>query len=117
MEPMEAPPPGVDRLIDLVTNAALSQVVAVAAELGIPDILGEGSRSINELAELTRSDARAVRRLLQALTACELVRECNDGNYSLTSLGTLIRLDEPCGLRASLLWWGKYRWKAWGHLL
>ena len=114
---MESEPAGIDRFLDLLTSAAISQAVAVAAELGIADELSDEGRSVDELARLTRCHPPALYRLMRALAAFELVREGADRTFSLAPLGRLMRRDASDGFRATLLWWGKYRWKAWAHLL
>jgi hypothetical protein len=114
---MESASDGVDRLIDLVTNAAISQAVAVAVELGIADALGDDWKSVDELAGLTHCHPPSLLRLMCALAAFGLVNEGADGKFSLTPLGRLIRSDASHGFRANLLWWGKYRWRVWANLL
>lgn len=113
---METDPVGVDRLVDLLTSGAMSQAVAVAAELGIADVLGDGDKTVDELALLTQCDAPALLRLMRALIAIELVTESSNDRFSLAPLGKLIRRSAPDGLHGAFLWWGKYRWKAWAHL-
>jgi len=108
---------GVERLSDLLTSAAISQAVAVAAELGIADVLADGCKSVDELAERTGCHVSSLHRLMRALAAFELVNEGADGSFSLAPLGMLIQRDASTGLRGRILWWGKYRWKVWAHLL
>jgi hypothetical protein len=114
---MKSTSDGVDRLVDLVTSAAISQAVSVAAELGIADILGDDCKSVDELAGLTNSHPPSLLRLMRALAAFGLVNEVTDAKFSLAPLGRLIRRDASHGFRDSLLWWGKYRWRVWADLL
>jgi hypothetical protein len=103
--------------MDLVTTAAISQAVSVAAELGIADALCGECKSVDELAELTRCHAPSLHRLMWALAASGFAAEDGEGKFSLAPLGRLIGRNAYRGFANNLLWWGKYRWKAWADLL
>jgi hypothetical protein len=50
-----------------------SRALTVAAELGIADLLRDGSRSVEDLAAATRTDHAALYRLLRALASIGLL--------------------------------------------
>ena len=79
----------------LVNTYQLSQAIHVAAVLGIADLLADGSRSSDELAETTQTNPRALYRLLRALAAFGLFHEDEDHRFSLTELGDHLRSDAP----------------------
>jgi hypothetical protein len=79
----------------LVNSYQLSQAIHVAAVLGIADLLTDGPRSSDELAEATKTDPRALYRLLRALAAFGLFQEDDDSRFSLTELGDALRTDDP----------------------
>src|SRR5665213_2106234 len=83
----------------LVTGFYLTQAVAVAAELGLADLLREGPKSGADLARATTTDAQALHRLLRALAACEVVDEAEPGLFALTPLGAWLRSDIAGSLR------------------
>jgi O-methyltransferase domain/Dimerisation domain len=79
----------------LVNSYQLSQAIHVAAVLGIADLLADGPRSSDELAEATKTSPRALYRLLRALAAFGLFREEGERRFSLTELGDALRSDAP----------------------
>jgi hypothetical protein len=79
----------------LVNSYQLSQAIHVAAVLGISDLLAVGPRSSDDLAAATETDARALYRLLRALSAFGLFHEDDERRFSLTELGDALRSDAP----------------------
>jgi hypothetical protein len=79
----------------LVNSYQLSQAIHVAAVLGIADLLADGPRSSDELAEETGTNSRALYRLLRALAAFGLFHEDDERRFSLTELGDALRSDAP----------------------
>ncbi len=56
-----------ERLLTLVRGYRISQAVYVATRLGIPDLLADGPREIDELVHATGSHPPSLRRVLLAL--------------------------------------------------
>jgi O-methyltransferase domain/Dimerisation domain len=79
----------------LVNSYQLSQAIHVAAVLGIADLLADGPRTSDDLAQATGSDPRALYRLLRALAAFGLFHEDDGRRFSLTDLGDALRSDAP----------------------
>jgi hypothetical protein len=79
----------------LVNSYQLSQAIHVAAVLGIADLLADGPRSSDELASATKTDPRALYRLLRALASFGLFHEDDQRRFSLTDLGDPLRTDAP----------------------
>src|SRR4029077_7133276 len=79
----------------LVNSYQVSQAIHVAAILGIADLLAEGQRSSDELAEVTGTNPRALYRLLRALAAFGVFYEDDNRMFSLTELGEPLRNDVP----------------------
>ena len=105
-----------DRLMSLVASAAISQAMAVAAELGVADLLADGPKMAAELARATGCHEPSLQRLMRALVSADLCDEREDGSFALTAMGSLLRSDADNGLGAWVTWWGKYRWPVWGNL-
>jgi hypothetical protein len=96
----------------------LSQLVHVAAQLNIGDLLASGPRTIEELAQATNTHEPSLKRLLRALAAVGVVSEEADGRLSLTSTGVPLRSDVPGSLRDTLRFVvGPWLWRSWGELL
>jgi O-methyltransferase len=56
----------------------------VAVRLGIPDLVGNGSKGVAELAEATHADENALYRLLRCLILLGIIAEPSPGFYSRT---------------------------------
>jgi hypothetical protein len=99
-----------------VINAyQVSQALHVAATLRIADRLGEGARSVEELAAETDTHAPSLYRLLRALASVGVFHEDDHRRFSLTPLGDELRSD---GLGAWAEFVGRpHHWQAWGALL
>jgi SAM-dependent methyltransferase len=107
----------IERLVCFVNGGAMSQAVSVAAELGIADMLAGGAKSADQLSQAAGCDASSLRRLLRALASADLCEEHDDGSFSLTAAGGLLRDDAADSLRHWAIWWGQHLWSEWGNLL
>jgi hypothetical protein len=104
-------------LMRLVSGFQVSQAISVAAELGIADLLGDGSRDADELAATTGSHPRSLYRLLRALAGVGVFREDADGRFALTPLGDGLRSDATGSVAALAVFFGQPDyWQAWGDL-
>jgi hypothetical protein len=101
-----------------MTNAfQVSQAIYVAATLGIADLLEDGPKGTEELAEATGTHAPTLRRLLRALASVGVFVE-TEGRFGLTPLGEYLRTDAPGSLRDFVRLIGQQSfWSSWGHLL
>ncbi|HEX2499958.1 MAG TPA: methyltransferase [Methylomirabilota bacterium] len=105
------------RLRSLITGYEASQVIYVAARLGVADLLGEEPRTAEELAEALHVDAGALQRVLHALAALGLLAHLGESRYALTGSGGRLRAGVPGSLRAVALLSGERSYRAWGGLL
>ena len=102
----------------LTNGYQVSQAIHVAATLGLADLLGDGTRSSDELAEATGADADALYRLLRALASVGVLNEHDDRRFALTPLGEYLRSDTVGSLQDWAAFVGRpYHWDAWGSLL
>jgi O-methyltransferase domain/Dimerisation domain len=65
----------------------------VAAKLKLPDLLANGSRSSEDLADTLKAHAPTLRRLLRGLVALGIFSEEAGGRFQLTGLGTQLQSD------------------------
>lgn len=80
-----------------------TQLLYVAAKLGIADALAGGPRTGAQLAEAVGADAAALTRVLRGLAVEEVVDELPGGRFALTPMGaTLHALEGPIIARAEL---------------
>ena len=106
-----------DQLSRMIMGGRIAQIIAVAAELGIPDRLKDGPRTSDELAVATSTHAPSLHRLMQALAALGLVNVETAG-FALTPLGSVLRSDRPERLDLFARYAGHDAvWRTWGHLL
>jgi hypothetical protein len=95
-----------------------ARAVFAMAHLGLADLLGEGDRSVGELAAATSTHAGALFRLLRALGCCGLTRETEPQRFALTTLGAALKTGAPGAARATVLTLaGDWQWKAWENFL
>lgn len=88
------------RLMEMMFGFALSRSIAVAAQLGVADLLKDGPKSADELAQAVGAHPRALYRLLRALAGAGVFAEGADARFNLTPLSELLRSDAPESLRA-----------------
>jgi len=105
-----------DTLGSMLTDGQQAQVLIVAAQLGIADLLAEGPRRAEELAATTGTHPRALYRLLRALTGLGVLSILDDGCFALTPLAEPLRNDVPGSLRA-LAQYFAVEMQAWSALL
>jgi SAM-dependent methyltransferase len=80
----------------------VSRALALAARLRLADGLAQGPRSADELAAATATHAPSLRRVMRLLASVGVFEEGEDGRFSLTPLGDLLREDAPGSMRASV---------------
>ncbi len=112
----ESEPSPRDQLSRLITGYFASQAVYVAAELGLADLLADGPRKVEELADATGTLPRSLYRLLRALASLGVFAEGEDRKFSLTPMADLLRGDVPGSQRATARMMGGF-YRAWGDLL
>lgn len=101
----------------LIDGYQVSQAIHAAAVLGIADMLVDGARGSDELAELAGVHSGSLYRVLRALASVGVLRELDGRRFELAPLGELLRSDAP----NSLAGWAAYigrpaHWQAWGDL-
>jgi hypothetical protein len=119
-------PPEPPRLTDdsaaalrqLIMGFRATQLVAVAARLGVADRLARGPRTARELAADVDAHPEALHRLLRALASLGVFAETADGAFALTPLAEPLRADAAGSLRATAVLYGdEWLWRAYGRLL
>jgi len=112
---MTPDPPSV---LQLVIDYPAAQIVHVAVQLDLADLLGNGPRSVADLVAATGAHAPALARLLRALAALGIVVQGADGRIALTPRGEALRRDAPGSVRDQVLFLaGDWFWRSWGELL
>ena len=106
-----------DRLRRMILGYQISQCLHVAAKLGIADLLEEGPKPVDELAQVTGTHPDALARFLRALACQGVFAVDKQGRISGTPIAMLLRSARPQSLRlAAIYWCERWMWEPWGHL-
>lgn len=98
-------------------NYNTTQMVHVAARLGIAELLAAGPRPVAELATAAGAHPGALYRLLRALSHVGVFAEEPGRRFRLTPMANLLRAEVAGSLRAFALSYGEpWWWQAWGRL-
>ena len=103
--------------MNLTAGKWVSQAIAVAAELGIADLLRDGTKTAAQIAQLANASEDSVYRLLRTLGSVGLFAETGNRKFRLTPLGRLLRTDSSPALGAYARFVGhKSAWLPWADL-
>jgi len=116
-DPVGTPDDAIAAVQALIAGAQNTQLVYVAAKLGLADALREGPRNADAIAAELGVNSLALRRLLRGLVNRGLVTEERAETFSLTALGQCLRSDAPGALREHAIRSGEIGYPAWGSLL
>lgn len=98
----------------LVDGFRVTQTIYAAVELGIPELLADAERDVDDLAAASGADASALYRLLRALASLGVLHETDGRRFSLTELGRPLRSDVPGSLHGWVRLSGRdYIWRSW----
>src|SRR5438046_7204855 len=104
-------------LMNLTAGKWVSQAIAVAAELGIADVLKDGPRTAADIARAANASEDGVYRLRRALASVGLFAETENRKFRLTLLGRLLRTDSSQALGGYARFVGdQSTWRPWGEL-
>jgi hypothetical protein len=94
-----------------------SQLVFVAAKLGIADVLVDGPLTAEEIASRVGAHAPYLKRTLRALASLGIFAADPHDRFHLNRLSQTLRSDHPESLRNfALMMVDDYNWSAWGAL-
>src|SRR5262249_20532499 len=101
----------------LIIGYWISQLVQVAAKLGLADKIGKGSKSVAELSTEVGAKPEALARVLRALASVGVFKETKGGRFAATPLSDTLRSDAPMSMRPfALMMIDDYNWLPWGAL-
>ncbi len=101
----------------LLSGYRLTQLVHVAAKLGVPDQLALRPQTVDELALAVGANVDALHRVLRALDSVGIFTQDASGKFSLTEEGSRLRSDAVDSMRGPAITYGEaWWWQAWGGL-
>ena len=113
MEPVSQP----EMMNRMLTGYWTTQMLYVAAKLGIADLLANGPRSADDLAQATKTHSPSLYRLLRGLASMGVFVEDTQSRFALTPLAECLRSDVPGSQRALAIMSGEEHYRAWGEML
>jgi hypothetical protein len=99
------------RLARLMDGYLTTQLLYVAAKLGVADALADGPRTVEEIADAVGADAPLLRRVLRGLALDDVLAE-RDGRFALTPLGECLREGVAGSLRGPVIVRGELYYEA-----
>src|ERR1700761_7343200 len=106
-----------DAMLERIAAYWQSQLVFVAAKLGIADVLVDGPLTVHEIATRVGAHPPYLARVMRALASVGIFASDPHGRFHLTRLAQTLRSDHPESLRNfALMLVDDYNWSAWGAL-
>ena len=102
---------------EMIHGCLATQLIYVAAELGLADLLAQGPRTGEDLARAVGAEPGALYRVLRALESIGIFAENDDGRFAMTARGAVLQKDAEGSLHGVALLWGEVFWQPFGDLL
>jgi O-methyltransferase domain len=104
-------------ILQLLTGAHIAGAVSCLAQLGIPDLVEAGPKSVQELAAELGAEPQALYRLLRATASVGVMVEGPDGKFSQTPMSAVLRGNVQPNLRAFAIMSGRdWHGRGWSQL-
>lgn len=105
-------------MLQMLSGFVVSRALYVAVKLGLADLLRDGPRGGDELAQVTGTHAQSLYRVLRALSSVGVFAEDEQNRFVLTPLAATLQTDVPGSLAAwAILQLGEENYQAWGEML
>src|SRR5688572_29767857 len=103
-------------LAQLLVGNQVLQAIYVATKLGIADLLRDGPKRNEELAQATGVHPGSLYRLLRTLASFGIFAEDEQCHFELTPLASLLQSGTPGSMRPFALWSGGVSYQVFGGL-
>ena len=101
----------------MIRGSIHAQLLYVAAKLGVPDLLSDGPKTAEELADAVGAHSRSLYRVLRALSSLGVFIEDEEGRFALTPLSEALRTGVPDSMRNPAIMFGEsWFWRPYGEL-
>ncbi|TDC08150.1 hypothetical protein E1267_11070 [Nonomuraea longispora] len=116
IESTQQPVSPAEAVFRLSNGMSVAAIVLAAARLRIADAVGDGPRSVSDIAARLGADEDALTRMLRALAAFGIFRQVDPTTYVHTEMSRAMRTDHPERLHDRLMTGGDWGWTMWGRL-
>ena len=99
-------PTAAGKPLEMIAMRHVPQALHAVAVLGIADLLADGAKSRDELAQATGSHARTLYRVMRTLAAAGVFAEDKRGRFRLTAIGQPLRSGVVDSVRDALILYG-----------
>jgi O-methyltransferase domain/Dimerisation domain len=103
-------------LLELTSGYWISQAIYVVAKLAIADLLKDGAKNCDELAQATNTHAQSLVRVMRTLASVGVFTEVDIGRFGLTPLAEPLQTNVPDSIRAWAIMLGEESYRAWSEL-
>ncbi len=103
-------------LKQMIDGYKVTKLIVVAAKLGIADMLKDGPKTSDDLAQSVGAHPQALDRVLRALASFGIFAENGDGKFELTPLAQPLQSGVPGSVRALATLSDEPGWQSWGQL-
>ncbi len=103
------------QLMQFITAKWISQPLHVVTKLGIPDILSQGPKSIDDLAKECNAHGPYLYRVMRALASMGIFTETENKVFNLTPMSECLQENKMRSI--ALMFLSEWHNKAWGKLL
>jgi hypothetical protein len=105
-------------LRNMIMGFRITQLIYVAAKLGLADHLQDRPQPPDRLAQAVGAEPQALYRLLRALASLGLFAETAEGAFAMTPLAQLLQTNRAGSLRGMAILYGEeWLWQAYGQML
>jgi hypothetical protein len=116
-QPAPSTPPPHAVLLQMIVGKWVSSMISTVAHFAIADHLESGPKTINELAALTKTNQRALYRLLRAAASFGIFIELEDGRFAQTPLSEPLRSNAtPCVRNLAMMLRDEFHVNSWQEL-
>ena len=103
------------QLMKFILGRWISKPIYVTAELGIADLLADGPKSIDELAQKSQSHAPSLYRVMRALASVGIFSETDENRFELTPMAECLKTGAMRSI--ALMFNSDWNDKAWEYFL
>ncbi|MGD9630408.1 MAG: methyltransferase [Pyrinomonadaceae bacterium] len=106
-EQMKPEPPPQAVMMQLSMGALVTQAIFVAAKLRIADIVADGEKHIDEIAQAAGAHSPSLYRILRSLASIGVFTEIGLRTFGNTAISEVLRSDIPGSMRNSMIFMGE----------